>query len=77
METRLSQVFKCAKTGKLFLKCCKAEIRMHKYFVICLYYIRATGYDIVMKNNKYSIIKISLDDLEKTDNINFGSNDPS
>lgn len=73
----LVKIHKCEKTGKFFPKCCKIEVKMHQYFVICLSYIRALGYDILLKNNKYSITKINLSDFEETTNINFGSDDPS
>lgn len=49
----------CPLTGKIETDCCKNKIKSHKFFVLCLGYIRGLGYDILLHNDKtYSIVKL-------------------
>lgn len=69
-------IYVCPKTGKINTNCCKEERSSHQYFKICLAYLRALGYDILLNNDKYSIIKFNCRELKKTSTLKFGDLDP-
>lgn len=69
-------IYVCPKTGKINTNCCKEERSSHQYFKICLAYLRALGYDILLNNDKYSIIKFDCRELKKTSTLKFGDLDP-
>ncbi|RLV94380.1 hypothetical protein JA1_001781 [Spathaspora sp. JA1] len=66
----------CPISGKFNPNCCRKEITVSQSFVICLSYLRALGYDILRKDNKYSIIKFDPSILPKTDTLKFGDINP-
>nr|CAA38625.1 unnamed protein product [Lachancea kluyveri]prf//1712308F ORF 6 [Lachancea kluyveri] len=71
-----TNIYVCPKSGKINPKCCKIKRESHQYFKICLSYMRALGHDILIKNNKYSIIEFDPSDLKKTTTLKFGDLDP-
>lgn len=74
-ENDKTYIYEC--NGILNPKCeCKTKRECHQYLIICLSYLRALNYDILWKNNKYSIIELNKNILNKTDNLFFGDTNP-
>lgn len=69
-------IYVCPITGKINTNCCKEERNSHQYFKICLAYLRALEYDILIQNEKYSIVKFDITDLPKTTTLKFGDLNP-
>lgn len=72
-----TKTYWCEKSGVFNPICCKKEIEINQYFLICLSYVRALGFDILKKYNDYSIKPINKEILKETSTIKFGDIDPS
>ena len=72
-----TKILWCKKSGILNPDCCFEYKDINQYFVITLSIIRALDYDILLKDNKYSIIKLDKKRFPKTDSLKFGDTDPS
>nr|WOF72286.1 RNA polymerase [Saccharomycopsis crataegensis] len=68
---------KSKNTGIFYSKENSEMINSNQYFVICLSYLRALGYDIILKEDKYSIIDFDSSSLPVSKEKYFGSEDPS
>nr|CAJ57280.1 putative RNA-polymerase [Millerozyma acaciae] len=67
----------CPKSGIINPDCCKQEIEVNQYLLICLSILRALDYDIQIKDNKYKISKLNRSILKDTKEIKFGDIDPT
>lgn len=64
-----------SKTGRINWIRYDKEMEIGQYFKICLSYMRSLGRDILIKNDKYSIVEFDNSYLPKTDTMKFGDLD--
>lgn len=74
----LTEINICTKTGIIATKCeCYRTVRINQHLVICSSILKCLGYDIKLKDNKYSITEVDLKYIDKTNTIKFGDLDAS
>lgn len=75
-STDKTTIYVCPKTGKINTECCRISRDSHQYLKICLSYLRAIGYDILIKGDTYSIVEFDDSHLKTTNTLKFGDLDP-
>lgn len=77
-KTDLIKINICPDSGIIEPNCkCKMEIKSHRFFTMCLGYIRSLGYDIrLFPDNTYSIVEDDINKYPVTDTLDFGDLNP-